>query len=54
MSAQSDSDFVFAPVGVEHRRNTLPLLTHAFGWGFLITGLIVGGGSARVSPFPIC
>jgi cytosine permease len=51
MSAQVDNDFAFEPVGAEHRRGTWPLLTLAFGWGFLVTGLIVGGGLGNGMPF---
>lgn len=32
-----------APLTDAQRQNTLPLLTLAFGWGFLITGLLTGG-----------
>ena len=42
--AEADSpDNPHAPLTPEQRRETLPLLTLAFGWGFLITGLLVGG-----------
>ena len=40
--AQS-SDNPHAPLRNDQRRETWPLLTLAFGWGFLVTGLIVGG-----------
>ncbi len=40
--AQS-SDNPHAPLRDDQRRDTVPLLTLAFGWGFLVTGLIVGG-----------
>ena len=39
----SSADNPHAPLTENQRRDTLPLLTLAFGWGFLITGLIVGG-----------
>jgi cytosine permease len=52
MSGQADNDFAFGPVDAEHRRDALPLLTLAFGWGFLITGLIVGGGLSGGLTFP--
>jgi cytosine permease len=32
-----------APVAEAQRQDTLPMLTLAFGWGFLITGLLTGG-----------
>ena len=37
------ADNPFSPVTPEQRRDTVPMLTLAFGWGFLITGLITGG-----------
>ncbi|QLC26383.1 hypothetical protein HFP57_16000 [Parasphingopyxis algicola] len=37
------ADNPHAPLRPDQRRDTLPLLTLAFGWGFLVTGLIVGG-----------
>lgn len=41
--AHGSADSPHAPLKPEQRRDTGPLLTLAFGWGFLITGLIVGG-----------
>lgn len=38
-----NADSPHAPIREDQRRDALPLLTLAFGWGFLITGLIVGG-----------
>ena len=43
-TSTNDTDFTNSAVGASDRRETLPLLTLAFGWGFLVTGLIVGGG----------
>lgn len=40
--AESD-DNPFAPLTPAQRQDTLPMLTLAFGWGFLITGLLTGG-----------
>lgn len=40
--AASD-DNPFEPVRPEQRQEALPMLALAFGWGFLITGLITGG-----------
>lgn len=40
--ARSD-DNPFEPVRPEQRQEALPMLALAFGWGFLITGLITGG-----------
>ncbi|MBX2846841.1 MAG: cytosine permease [Acidiferrobacterales bacterium] len=39
----STADNPHAPLADHQKRNAFPLLTLAFGWGFLITGLIVGG-----------
>ncbi|MEO0995957.1 MAG: cytosine permease [Pseudomonadota bacterium] len=33
------------------RRDTLPLLSLAFGWGFLVTGLLTGGALGKGMPF---
>ena len=41
--AQS-ADNPLTPLRPEQRRDTGPMLLLAFGWGFLITGLLVGGG----------
>lgn len=47
------ADNPFAPVRPEQRQETLPMLTLAFGWGFLITGLLTGGQlGAGVSFWP--
>ena len=40
---QSSADNPLTPLSPEQRRDALPLLTLAFGWGFLVTGLFVGG-----------
>ena len=43
-AAERDTaDNPHSPLRPEQRRNTLPLLALAFGWGFLITGLLTGG-----------
>jgi cytosine permease len=39
---KSSADNPHAPLLESQRRETLPLLTLAFGWGFLVTGLLVG------------
>ena len=50
---QASADNPITPLTDEQRRDTLPLLTMAFGWGFLITGLMVGGAlGAGVSFWP--
>ncbi|MBT3672248.1 MAG: hypothetical protein HOG36_04745 [Porticoccaceae bacterium] len=40
---QASPDNPLTPLTSDQRRDAIPLLTMAFGWGFLITGLIVGG-----------
>ncbi len=49
-SEQASEDNPVAPLADEQRRGAGPLLTLAFGWGFLVTGLITGGalGSGQV------
>lgn len=37
------ADNPLATVPPEHKQDTVPMLTLAFGWGFLITGLLAGG-----------
>lgn len=48
--AQSE-DNPLAPTKPEHRQEAGPMLALAFGWGFLITGLLTGGGMAAGMPF---
>ncbi len=40
---RESADNPLSPLTEEQRRATLPLLTLAFGWGFLVTGLLTGG-----------
>ena len=40
---RQSADNPLTPLSDAQRRNTLPLLTLAFGWGFLVTGLLTGG-----------
>ena len=40
---QQSADNPVTPLTSEQRRAAVPLLTLAFGWGFLVTGLITGG-----------
>lgn len=47
----ASQDSPHAPLRPDQRRDTMPLLTLAFGWGFLITGLIVGGALGNGLPF---
>lgn len=49
--AQS-ADNPHAPLRDEQRRDALPLLTLAFGWGFLVTGLLVGSSLGAGLYFP--
>lgn len=44
-------DNPLAPTKEEHKQNTGPMLALAFGWGFLITGLLTGGSMAAGMPF---
>lgn len=41
------ADNPLSPLSPEQRRPTLPLLTLAFGWGFLVTGLLTGGALGK-------
>lgn len=50
-SVSINPDNPHAPLTADQRRPTWPLLTLAFGWGFLITGLIVGGALGNGLPF---
>jgi cytosine permease len=45
------ADNPLSPLTPEQRRPTLPLLTLAFGWGFLVTGLLTGGALGKGLPF---
>ena len=45
------ADNPHAPIRADQRRESLPLLTMAFGWGFLITGLLIGGSLGNGLPF---
>lgn len=42
-AGKASTDNPYAPLTEAQRQDTLPLLTLAFGWGFLITGLLTGG-----------
>jgi len=48
----TSADNAHAPLEPSQRRDAFPLLTLAFGWGFLITGLIVGGALGNGLAFP--
>ena len=47
---KQSADNPVTPLTESQRRGTIPLLTLAFGWGFLVTGLFIGGmlGSGQV------
>ena len=45
------ADSPLDPLQPEQRRATLPLLALAFGWGFLVTGLLTGGALGQGLPF---
>lgn len=40
---RASADSPFEPLTQEQRQETVPMLILAFGWGFLITGLLTGG-----------
>ncbi|MEL7297099.1 MAG: cytosine permease, partial [Pseudomonadota bacterium] len=44
---QQSADNPLSALRPEQRRDTLPLLTLAFGWGFLVTGLLTGGALGK-------
>lgn len=48
---QRSADNPLTPLSDRQRRNTLPLLTLAFGWGFLVTGLLTGGALGKGMSF---
>jgi cytosine permease len=48
---KASADNPLTPLDESQRRGTGPLLTLAFGWGFLVTGLIVGGLLGSGMPF---
>lgn len=48
---QESADNPLAPLSDDQRRDALPLLTLAFGWGFLVTGLLVGAGLGKSVTF---
>jgi cytosine permease len=51
-AAEQDSpDNPFGPLGPGQRRDAGPMLALAFGWGFLITGLFIGGLLGAGQPF---
>jgi len=45
------ADNAIAPLTSEQRRPAWPLLALAFGWGFLVTGLLTGGALGKGMPF---
>ncbi|MEQ1801271.1 MAG: cytosine permease [Gammaproteobacteria bacterium] len=51
-AAEQDSpDNPFGPLAPTQRRDAGPMLALAFGWGFLITGLFIGGLLGAGQPF---
>ena len=48
---RQSADNPLTPLEPGQRRGTGPMLLLAFGWGFLITGLLVGGGLGAGQPF---
>ena len=47
----NSADNPLSPLRQDQRRNTIPLLTLAFGWGFLVTGLLTGGALGKGMTF---
>lgn len=47
----ASADNPLEPLTPQQRRNALPLLALAFGWGFLVTGLLTGGALGQGMPF---
>ncbi|MFT2092763.1 cytosine permease [Paraglaciecola sp. 2405UD69-4] len=47
----SNADNPHSPLSDEQRRDALPLLSLAFGWGFLVTGLLTGGALGKGMSF---
>jgi cytosine permease len=48
---QASADNPFGPLAAHQRRDAGPMLALAFGWGFLITGLFIGGLLGAGQPF---
>ena len=48
---QQSADNPFGPLTAAQRRDSGPMLALAFGWGFLITGLFIGGLLGAGQPF---
>lgn len=48
---RASADNPISPLTDDQRRGTGPLLTLAFGWGFLVTGLFTGGILGAGQPF---
>jgi cytosine permease len=48
---QASADNPLTPLTPEQRRGAGPLLALAFGWGFLVTGLFIGGALGAGVPF---
>ena len=48
---KASADNPLTPLSDAQKRETFPLLTLAFGWGFLVTGLMMGGLLGAGMPF---
>ena len=48
---EQSADNPFGPLTASQRRDSGPMLALAFGWGFLITGLFIGGLLGAGQPF---
>lgn len=48
---ENSTDSVHKPLTFDKRRKALPLLILGFTWGFLLTGLLIGGSIGPYLPF---
>ncbi len=51
-SQEHDSDFMFTPIPIEHRRETWKQVLVWIGFGYVATGLFIGGALAGVGGTP--
>ncbi|MEM9533996.1 MAG: hypothetical protein AAGA23_23990, partial [Pseudomonadota bacterium] len=50
-SERQSVDNPLGPIAPDQRQAAFPMLVMAFGWGFLITGLLTGGAVGAGVPF---
>jgi len=48
---KNSADNPLEPLSDDQKQNSFALLTLAFGWGFLVTGLMIGGALGAGVPF---